>query len=75
MLEVKRRSAIYLQKQKQRQITSLKGCSDIFCFYLHVFACCMCVGEHVCALVVFVFPAHKHGWFPVRVGHDEVLVV
>ena len=37
----------------------------------------MCVGEHMCALVVFVFvfPGHEHGWFRVRVGHDEVLVV
>ena len=35
----------------------------------------MCVGEHVCALVVFVFPGHEHGWFCARVGHDDVLVV
>ena len=36
----------------------------------------MCVGEHVCVLVVvFVFWGHEHGWFHVRVGHDEVLVV
>ena len=36
----------------------------------------MCVGEQVCALgIVFVFPGHKHGWFRVRVGRDEVLVV
>ena len=35
----------------------------------------MCVGEHVCALVVFVFPGHEHGWFCARVGHDDVLDV
>ena len=35
----------------------------------------MCVGEYVCALVVFAFPGHGHGWFRVQVGHDEVLVV
>ena len=31
----------------------------------------------MCALVVFVFvfPGQEHGWFRVRVGHDEVLVV
>ena len=36
----------------------------------------MCVGEQVCALVLFfVFPKHKHGWFHVRVGYDDMLVV
>ena len=36
----------------------------------------MCVGEHVCVLVVvFVLTGSEHGWFRARVGHDEVLVV
>ena len=35
----------------------------------------MCVDEHMCALVVFVFPRHEHGWFCVCVGHNKVLVV
>ena len=68
---------IFCKSKNKRQITSLKGCSALVfvCFYLHVIGCCMCVGEHVCALVVFVFPGHEHGWFCVWVGHDEVLVV
>ena len=64
-----------LQKQKQTSNHIIEGVLCSFCFYLHVIWCCMCVGEHVCVLVVFVFPGHKHGWFRVRVGHDEVLIV
>ena len=66
----------FAKAKNNRQITSLKGCSAVFCFYLHVIWCCMCVGEHVCVFVLaFVFPGHEHGWFHVLLGLDEVLVV
>ena len=76
LLEV--RKVEVLPVENKRQITPLKGCSALFCFYLHVIWCCVCVGEHVCMLVVvfvLMFPGHKHCWFRVQVGHDEVLVV
>ena len=65
-----------MQKQKQTSNHIIDGvlCS-FFVFYLHMIWCCICVGEHNSVLVVFLFTGHEHGWFRVRIGHDEVLVV
>ena len=78
VLEVKWRSAFYFlfgKSKNKRQITSLKGCSALFVFtYTWFGIVCVWVSTWVC-LLFLCFWGHKHGWFRVWDGHDEVLVV